>query len=321
MNNTKIVAQRVSGPMMPKTELIRGIKRTMSKKGTVVAVLDLTDYMAIPSWADRSMIEELTGKTIVNISSIEDDIIEANNKNERAVYLMFMYQDTASKTTYVVKTGYVDCISPPICFKVASLPTRIADSNNIGSNLQDISEPCPQIPLPRNLPHRNKIDAETTRSGQVGFSRIMELIYTLTDLFNPDSGILPHGEDWWDWAVDEVGKVSDDEDVCATYILILWASVYKTRRDFVKMIFGGILERCINADPTYLRRLKREFPEYGLCQDAFMIKNMVNQEIEAISEIYRAEFFSPQSPFAFSIPKFVTNCMNIIHSIYAESEE
>lgn len=321
MSTKKIVAQRVSGPMIPKAELIRGIKRTMSRKGTVVAVLDLVDYMAIPSWAQRSMIEELTGKTIVNTISIEDDLIEARNKNERTVYLMFIYQDTASKMTYVVKTGYVDCISPPVCFKVDSLPTRIVDNNDIGSGPGDISEPCPQIPLPRSLPHRNKIDTETTRSGQVGFSRIMDLIYALADLFDPDSGILPCGDDWWTWAVDEIGEVSDDEDACVVYILILWASIYKSRRDLIKMIFGGILERCINADPTYLRRLKRKFPEYGLCQDAFMIKNMVNQEIEAISEIYRAEFFSPQSPFAFKIPKFVTNCMNIIHSIYAESEE
>jgi len=300
---------------MTREELMRRVKKITSKGGDVVAVLDLAGYAAIPSQCPRETIEKVASTTVVNASSIEKELAEARAGGKASVSLVLVHQDPTSGEAYVIKAGYVAYADTPVCFRISSLPQKQEPAPGSGSDTPV------QIPIPRSLPHRTKLDMKTERAGQHQFSRLAKMIYVLSDLLNPHSGILPSGDDWWEWARADLGDVSSDEDEFVLYLLLLGTCRDQNRRDFVKAMFGDMLQRCADADPTFLPRLKRRFPAYGLCLNAAMLRGMVSQEIDAVAEMYRAEFFTPQSPFAYSLPKFVTNCINIIHSIYVVPEE
>lgn len=317
--NRMFAAQCVSTRVESVDVLIERVRAKTAKTTGVAAVLDLSQYAKLPAKCTREILEVAAEKVVLNASSVLPEINEARNRNIDDLPLIFVYYSNTDAPCYVIRTGYIDTKDTPVCFRVAALKQIKPAPPKSGS--MGAQPDAPQIPLPPTLPKSSNINKTTVRTGQVVFSRLVELVHVWADVLDAEGGILPSGPTWWSWAEKDVGKVSDEEDEFLLYFLILGTCKNYAQRDFIKSEFANMCVRCATADPTFLGRLKKKQPEYALCYNTTMLKAMICTEFDKVSKFYEERYYSTDSDMVYSIPEYVKNCVNIIHAIYDTTNE
>jgi hypothetical protein len=132
-----------------------------------------------------------------------------------------------------------------------------------------------------------------------------QLMLAMGYLLSESREEIPMGSSWWEFAQEDVGAVTPEEDhFLLNFVVLLECRNPKRLAAFIRK-YKALMERCHRADPAFLGNIRATFPLYRAAHDSCILGVLIERQILNMAERYRARFYSKEGDMAYGLCYFI----------------
>lgn len=278
--------------------------------------LDVAPFIGDIHNKSDMMIPSLMKQAIISKEFLKPYLDQAiQNKKEAAVLVLVHF---GPRGTIIFEAGYVNITELDAFFAVSSLPREYMGRCDDIACVDDTRKGS-IIPVPNVVPHRMFL-VPVNESGNRKWEcqKLMHLLFVFVGMIIPSNEFIPHGNDWWDWAREDVGQFDDVDERAMFHLFLLSICLSENKKSIFKHDYGKLIERCAKADRTFMSRFRDKHADtFRRCVDVSTLVSAIRGEIDAICEFYKRMFYSENAAYKNTLPEHIRYIVDAIIHMYS----